>query len=181
MAKGMALYKEIDISNLQHLRDDGYSNAEIAKQLDVSTATVYRYLGANPPEIIARIKSEAWEKRRDQPERMRGPIERKIALDKPTFTADAETLVIHSDPVPTTPIANRLPTATLAVTCKTTIVTGVSGITYTVGNDAVRFEDEDGHIMAEAMSIAQVRQLVAELTTILRHADETNSKNQIWD
>lgn len=162
MMARQALSKQIDISNLQHLRDEGYSNAEIARQLDISTMTVQRYLGKNPTEINARVKSEAWEKRRGN-------------------TDSGTAMAVPTEAKPVAAIENRIPTTTLAVARKCVSVKGVSGITYIVENGKVWIHDEGGTVKAEELTVSTVRQIVAELTTILRHADETDARNQIWD
>jgi len=167
LKNGFALNKQMDISNLLHLREEGYSNAEIARQLDISEPTVFRYLGRNPPEIIARVKREAWDKRRDK-------AETALVAPKP-MNPEAD----RPEQMPL--IENRLPTVALAVSRRAVTVAGVSGIKYIVENGKVWIADEQGRIKAEELTIGTVRQIVAELMTILRHADETDAKNQIWD
>lgn len=39
------LYKDVTVSEMLTLRQEGLSNHQIAKRLDVSEATVYRYIG----------------------------------------------------------------------------------------------------------------------------------------
>lgn len=45
----MNITSEISQNELLHLREDGMSNAEIAKSLDLSYATVLRMIGKQPP------------------------------------------------------------------------------------------------------------------------------------
>ncbi len=42
------LTDEVSLSELQEMRSEGLSNAEIAERLDVGVATIYRYLGPRP-------------------------------------------------------------------------------------------------------------------------------------
>lgn len=42
------LTEEISVGELMRMREQGMSNKEIAKQLDVTTGTIYRYIGAQP-------------------------------------------------------------------------------------------------------------------------------------
>ena len=42
---------ELTVSEMQSLREDGYSNKDIAKMLDISIPTVYRYIGAQGQRI----------------------------------------------------------------------------------------------------------------------------------
>lgn len=45
-ATNRGLLKDCSVSELMTMRERGMSNAEIAKALDVSRATIYRYIGA---------------------------------------------------------------------------------------------------------------------------------------
>ena len=36
---------ELSVAEMRQLRNDGYSNKDIARILDISTATVYNYIG----------------------------------------------------------------------------------------------------------------------------------------
>ena len=45
-ATNRGLLKDCSVSDLMTMRERGMSNAEIAKALDVSRATIYRYIGA---------------------------------------------------------------------------------------------------------------------------------------
>ena len=66
-----ALMKDVSIDELKQLREEGYSNREIADCLDVSEPTIYRYLGRNPKAIISRVRSEARRKIHGEP--LEGP------------------------------------------------------------------------------------------------------------
>jgi predicted transcriptional regulator len=47
---------ELSVSEMMRLREDGYSNKDIAKMLDISIPTVYRYIGSQGqrvPSVIA--------------------------------------------------------------------------------------------------------------------------------
>ena len=46
MAK--ALFKDVSLQELQQMREDGMTNAEIAEQLDVHVSTIYKHLGKQP-------------------------------------------------------------------------------------------------------------------------------------
>ena len=51
MARGQRLLNEISIDELLTLRNEGYSNAEIAEFLEVTPNTIWRLIGKNPPGI----------------------------------------------------------------------------------------------------------------------------------
>ena len=42
------LLADVSMAELHQLREDGMTNREIAEHLDVSYATIYRYLGKQP-------------------------------------------------------------------------------------------------------------------------------------
>ena len=48
---GKSLMKDISVSDLLGMRDSGMTNRDIASALDVSLATIYRYIGAQPPKM----------------------------------------------------------------------------------------------------------------------------------
>lgn len=164
------LTDEVDISSLMHLRDEGYSNAEIAEQLGVCKMTVYRYIGKQPKEIASermragKEKAEV-ERIHDLAERMRKAPERKIEMDKPSF----EDVVID----------NTLPDAMLAIKERIINLEGTSGMRYTVCHErATIWSGSDNSITVDAKHL---REFAAEIRAILRHIDETNAKNQLWD
>lgn len=47
----MSLMREVSMSELLHMREDGMSNHEIAKALDVSYQTVLRMIGKQPSSL----------------------------------------------------------------------------------------------------------------------------------
>lgn len=52
------LIKDVSVDELLELRKDGYANSEIGEMLDVSGQTIWKLIGANPPEISARMRAE---------------------------------------------------------------------------------------------------------------------------
>ena len=46
-----SLLKDVSISELLGMRDSGMTNRDIANTLDVSIATIYKYIGAQPPQM----------------------------------------------------------------------------------------------------------------------------------
>ena len=48
---GKSLMKDVSVSDLLVMRDSGMTNKEIASALDVSLATIYKYIGAQPPQM----------------------------------------------------------------------------------------------------------------------------------
>jgi len=57
---------ELTVSEMRRMREDGYSNKDIANVLDVSVATVYRYIGGQGkriesviPEVKPTVKVES--------------------------------------------------------------------------------------------------------------------------
>ena len=51
MIRGKRLTDEISVSELETMRESGMTNAQIAKNLDVSVHTVMRYIGKMPQEM----------------------------------------------------------------------------------------------------------------------------------
>ena len=69
------LTDSVSVSELLTMREKGMSNKEIAKSLDVSPATIYAYIGKQPPELhlpcghagaIAKREREAYEHQRKE-------------------------------------------------------------------------------------------------------------------
>ena len=54
MIRGKRLTDEISVSELETMRESGMTNAQIAKNLDVSVHTVMRYIGKMPQEMRRR-------------------------------------------------------------------------------------------------------------------------------
>ena len=48
---GKSLQKEINRSELERMRESGMTNQDIANSLEISVSTVYRYIGAQPPQL----------------------------------------------------------------------------------------------------------------------------------
>lgn len=46
-----SLHKDISVQELLHMREEGMTNMDIAKSLDVSYATIYRMIGSQPKEL----------------------------------------------------------------------------------------------------------------------------------
>ena len=163
------LTDEVDISSLLHLRDEGYSNAEIAGQLGVSTMTIYRYIGKQPKEITSERMRAGKEKAEVErihylAERMRKAPERKIEMDKPDF----EDVVMD----------NAMPDALLAIKERIINLEGTSGMRYTVCHDRATIWSGADSITVDAKHL---REFAAEIRAILRHIDETSARNQLWD
>lgn len=53
------LMDEVSVNELLEFRNEGYTNSQIAKMLDVSSQTVYSIIGKMPDEMIAKAKREA--------------------------------------------------------------------------------------------------------------------------
>lgn len=53
------LLDDVSVNELLEFRNDGYTNSQIAKMLDVSTQTIYSIIGKIPDDMIAKAKREA--------------------------------------------------------------------------------------------------------------------------
>lgn len=80
--RGYKLLDEVSVQEIQQFRTDGYTNAEIAGMLDVSTQTINRVLGPMPPELVSKAKRKAWETRTNGSKPLR--IDALEALPKAT-------------------------------------------------------------------------------------------------
>ena len=79
---------EVSQQEMLYMRDEGMTNKEIAEHLDISYATVLRYIGAEPKK-----------KREGRPRR--SPVE-KVEVGMPVVCLDA------SDTEPVRPVAERM-------------------------------------------------------------------------
>ena len=59
---GRKLLDEVSVNELLELRAEGYTNAQIAEMLDVSSMTIYRIIGKMPSELYEKSVRDAWEK-----------------------------------------------------------------------------------------------------------------------
>lgn len=127
------LSKELNTNELMYMRDQGMSNREIAKALDVSPATIYNWIGKQPKEMSRRNFLESI-KRRSHADAQ----DRKIAMAALSeicemrsnpLPSDEDTATIEAAPVEPVSIV-ELPTATgeaedhLRVVRKTTVAEG---------------------------------------------------------
>lgn len=53
------LLDDVSVNELLEFRNEGYTNSQIAKMLDVSSTTIYNMIGKMPDEMIAKAKREA--------------------------------------------------------------------------------------------------------------------------
>ena len=56
------LLDEVSVNELLEFRNEGYTNAQIAEMLDVSSMTIYRIIGKMPKELKDKAMCDAWEK-----------------------------------------------------------------------------------------------------------------------
>ena len=56
------LLDEVSVNELLEFRNEGYTNAQIAEMLDVSSRTIYRIIGKMPKELQDKAMRDAWEK-----------------------------------------------------------------------------------------------------------------------
>ena len=56
------LLDEVSVNELLEFRNEGYTNAQIAEMLDVSSMTIYRIIGKMPKELQDKAMRDAWEK-----------------------------------------------------------------------------------------------------------------------
>ena len=56
---GKSLLKEVSREELLTMRESGMTNRDIANSLDVSIATIYRHIGAQPPGLRRRYEYES--------------------------------------------------------------------------------------------------------------------------
>lgn len=56
------LLDEVSVNELLELRNEGYTNAQIAEMLDVCERTIYRIIGKMPDEMIKKAKQEGQQK-----------------------------------------------------------------------------------------------------------------------
>lgn len=127
------LSKELNTNELMYMRDQGMSNREIAKALDVSPATIYNWIGKQPEEMSRRNFLESIKRRSHADAR-----DRKIAMAALSeicemrsnpLPSDEDTAAVESAPVEPVSIV-ELPTATgeaedhLRVVRKTTVAEG---------------------------------------------------------
>lgn len=91
MMQGRRLSNEISISELQTMRENGMTNEEIAKSLEITQQTVRRYIGNMPKSM--------WKKRSPKnvelkpvaaPKQEAAPVGR-LAVRGMTFTMDGKT------------------------------------------------------------------------------------------
>lgn len=138
------LIDEVSINEMREMRElQGMSNQEIADALDVSYITVYKYIGKQPKEISARVRSE-----------MNAPgvvIERRRTKDNTTFDS------------PAAPIEEEAPAACLFV--QNSIVELVSAErTYFVDMKAATVEMDGGF----KIDYDDLGAIIAELSAIHR-------------
>lgn len=58
------LLDDISVNELLEFRNEGYTNAQIAEMLDVSSRTIYRIIGKMPDEMIAQARREGMDRGR---------------------------------------------------------------------------------------------------------------------
>ena len=84
------LSKELSVTELMYMRDQGMSNREIAKALDVCNSTIHRWIGKQPEEMTRRNRIEGNKLRRHADAQ-----DRKIAM-----AALSEIYEMRSNPIP---------------------------------------------------------------------------------
>lgn len=163
------LLKDISIDELKHYREEGFSNAEIAKLCGVSQGTIYRYIGKQPGEISGRMRQEG--RYKNETERLHAGIERmqraplrNIQMDEPTFEDVRE---------------GGTPRATIAVVSREVTAEGTIGLRYMVSAGEIEIIAPSG--AAIRLSTDDAQKMIAEMQTVLRHTGEAKHRNQIWD
>lgn len=150
-----SLLADVSLSELQQMRENGLSNAEIAQNLNVSVHTINKYLGPGGP----RKPRERKTKRPDYKERAK------------QFEAEYAAKYFSTTPatVPDTATDDILETAHIAATHQTTVFEGVHGNQYavtTTGTDVkLCFLDHE-------FSIEETETMVRELKSIMKFMRE---------
>lgn len=169
-----ALLKDVSIDELKQLREEGYSNREIADCLDVSEVTVYRYIGKMPKELKARRYSEAAKERECK---RREKATHKAA--RQTMMPEGQTVTDGREIAPQTQQS-----AVLSVQVRTIELEG------TVGHYAIRAgvngkrmvtistaEDADSAI---TINFDDLSDFAAEIMRILQHRDAFTGGLEAW-
>lgn len=154
------LLDDVSISELMHLREEGYSNREIADCLDVSEMTIYNYIGKNPKEIVSRVRRETWLKKND--ETFEGPKPIKLKAPAPEPPAQPQTAVLS--------VQGR--TIDLeGVVCRYTIFAGKEPCRVMIS------KGEDSAIM---IKLDDLQDFAAEVLRILQHKDAFAGGLEAW-
>ena len=155
-----SLLADVSLSELQQMRENGLSNAEIAQSLNVSTHTINKYLGPGGP----RKPYERKPKRPDYKERARQFNEEYNAK---YFTTTPAT-------VPDTTAEDISDKAYTVVYSQTTILAGEDQRQYIVNRtdkDVVMYlNDVDGR--SQDFSIDDIEQIINELKSVRKFMQE---------
>lgn len=104
---------ELSVSELMQLRNDGYSNKDIARILDISLATVYNYIGKQGCRIPSATASFISKPKQDTPPQppQITVVSRVVSIDGYLFElsnlnsaisvclANGQSITIHADEV----------------------------------------------------------------------------------
>lgn len=147
-----SILKDVSISELQRMRDEGMSNAEIAENLDVCYHTIYKLLGK-------------------QPENIRKP--RKVHNTYPV----AKPIVQDIKPVVEEPIKEE-PAACLVVQDKLIELSGTFG-SYTIStlDKKVTMHIESNIITVE---FDKLKEFISEICAIERNTKVMTASPEMW-
>ena len=161
-----ALLKDVSIDELKQLREEGYSNREIADCLDVSEVTVYRYIGKMPKELKAHSYSEAAKKRE---QRHREKAQQPIMPEGQTVTDGRE-------------IAPQTQqSAVLSVQGRTIYLEGmVCRYTVFAGKEPCTVMISKGDDSAITIKLDDLQDFAAEILRILQHRDAFTGGLEAW-